>query len=66
MRSATGGTIHRPETVETPEVTVQNGKRASAATQYLHPAMKRPNLSVMTGGMVTRVVIGVVPGSARL
>lgn len=51
---------HGPEAGEgfaPPEVTVENGKRASAATQYLHPAMTRPNLSVMTGGMVTRVVI---------
>lgn len=40
-----------------PEVTVDRGKRASTASQYLHPAMKRPNLSVMTGGMVTRIVI---------
>jgi len=40
-----------------PEVTVDKGKRASTATQYLHPARNRPNLSVITGGLVTRIVI---------
>lgn len=40
-----------------PEVTVERGRRASSATQYLHPARDRPNLTVVTGGLVTRVVI---------
>jgi choline dehydrogenase len=40
-----------------PEVTVERGRRASSATQYLRPAMHRPNLTVTTGGLVTRVVI---------
>lgn len=40
-----------------PEVTVHKGRRASSATQYLHPVAQRRNLSVVTGGMVTRVVV---------
>ena len=51
---------HGPEMGEgfaPPEVTVERGRRASSATQYLRPAMDRPNLRVMTGGLVTRIVI---------
>lgn len=51
---------HGPEAGEgfaPPEVTVENGRRASSATQYLHPVAHRPNLTVITGSMVTRVVI---------
>ena len=40
-----------------PEVTVHRGKRASSATQYLHPVAHRPNLTVITGALVNRVVI---------
>ncbi len=40
-----------------PEVTVHKGKRASTATQYLHPVGDRPNLTVITGALVTRVVV---------
>jgi choline dehydrogenase-like flavoprotein len=54
--------------------TQRDGMRCSAAVAYLHPAMGRPNLEVMTGGLVTRVLLdgdratGVevdVAGSAR-
>lgn len=40
-----------------PEVTVHRGKRASAASQYLTPAMRRANVTVLTGGLVTRVIL---------
>ncbi|MBO9604099.1 MAG: GMC family oxidoreductase N-terminal domain-containing protein [Novosphingobium sp.] len=40
-----------------PEVTVEKGCRASSATQYLRPALRRSNLTVITGGLATRVVI---------
>ena len=40
-----------------PEVTVDRGRRASTATQFLHPVAKRPNLSIRTGCMVTRIVV---------
>jgi choline dehydrogenase len=35
---------------------VHNGKRLSAARAYLHPVMKRPNLTVETWAFATRVV----------
>ncbi len=39
------------------ESTVANGRRASSARAYLHPAMKRPNLTVVTGALVTRIIV---------
>jgi choline dehydrogenase len=38
-------------------VTVRDGFRCSAATAYLKPAMKRPNLRVITDAHVERIVI---------
>jgi choline dehydrogenase len=38
------------------DMTVHKGRRWSAANAYLKPAMKRPNLAVMTQAMVRRVV----------
>ena len=35
---------------------VHRGRRLSAARAYLHPAMKRPNLTVQTRAFVTRLV----------
>jgi choline dehydrogenase len=39
------------------DMTVKNGVRSSAAVAYLHPAMRRPNLEVRTGALVTSIVI---------
>jgi choline dehydrogenase len=40
------------------EVTVdRNGRRASTSRAYLRPAASRPNLTVLTGAMVTRVLM---------
>ncbi|MDB5413619.1 MAG: choline dehydrogenase [Rubritepida sp.] len=39
------------------QVTVRNGFRCSAATAYLKPALKRPNLRVITDAHVQRLVI---------
>ncbi|WP_182911554.1 GMC family oxidoreductase [Paracoccus sp. JM45] len=39
------------------QVTTRNGWRSSAATAYLRPARKRPNLHIQTGTMVRRLVI---------
>ena len=39
------------------QVTQRNGQRCSAATAYLRPAMSRPNLTVLTGALVTKVII---------
>ena len=36
--------------------TLRKGQRCSTATAYLHPAMKRPNLSVVTGAFATRIL----------
>jgi choline dehydrogenase len=38
------------------QLTWKNGKRCSAAVAYLHPAMKRPNLTVETKAMTTRIL----------
>jgi choline dehydrogenase len=37
-------------------VTIHKGRRFSAADAYLHPVRKRPNLTVILGGLVERVV----------
>jgi choline dehydrogenase len=39
--------------------------RASTARSYLRPAMKRPNLQVVTGALVHRVLFDDAPGSAQ-
>lgn len=44
------------------ESTVGGGRRSSSARAYLRPAMRRPNLTVETGALVTR--IGVSGGRA--
>jgi choline dehydrogenase len=38
------------------QTTMRRGRRASAATAYLHPARSRRNLAVVTDALVTRVV----------
>jgi choline dehydrogenase len=38
------------------QITTKNGRRASAAGSYLHPVRKRPNLTVQTKALVTRVL----------
>ncbi len=49
--------VHAGEGFSPPEVTVANGRRASAATHYLRPATNRPNLQVRTNATVTRIVL---------
>ena len=39
------------------QVTQRNGMRCSAAVGYLHPAMARENLTVITGAHVTRLLL---------
>jgi choline dehydrogenase len=39
------------------QTTIRNGRRCSAATAYLHPAMTRENLTVQTDALVTKVLI---------
>src|SRR5258708_19880959 len=38
------------------DMTVAEGRRCSAANAYLRPAMRRPNLKVLTHALATRVV----------
>ncbi|MFI0842562.1 GMC family oxidoreductase [Mesorhizobium sp. IMUNJ 23232] len=38
------------------QITTKNGMRASAATVFLRPAMRRKNLTVLTGAFATRVL----------
>jgi choline dehydrogenase len=39
------------------ESTVGGGRRSSSARAYLYPAMRRPNLTIATGALVTRIVV---------
>lgn len=39
-----------------PDLTIGKGRRASTATAFLKPARKRPNLRIVTGAQVTRIV----------
>lgn len=41
----------------TMDMTVHRGRRWSTATAYLRPALKRPNLTVRTGALTTRVLM---------
>jgi choline dehydrogenase len=38
------------------QVTQRNGPRCSTAAAYLHPAIQRPNLTVITAGLATRIL----------
>ncbi|WP_121061107.1 GMC family oxidoreductase [Chachezhania antarctica] len=37
------------------QMSIRNGRRASAANAYLRPALKRPNLTVKTGALAERI-----------
>ena len=39
------------------QITTANGRRMSAARAFLRPAMKRPNLTVLTGAQATRLLM---------
>ncbi len=39
------------------QLTQRNGMRCSAAVAYLHPALARPNLTLMPGALATRVIV---------
>jgi len=46
----------RHESVGLYQITTKNGMRASAATAYLRPAMRRPNLRVVTDAHATKIL----------
>jgi 4-pyridoxate dehydrogenase len=39
------------------QMTIRDGRRCSAATAYLRPALKRPNLAIEVGALAARVVL---------
>lgn len=39
------------------QITARNGRRSSAATAFLKPARRRPNLNIRTGARVTRILV---------
>ncbi len=39
------------------QMTIRNGRRCSAATAYLRPALRRPNLTVEVGALASRIVL---------
>ena len=39
------------------QYSIRNGRRSSAAAAYLKPALKRPNLTVETNALTTRVIL---------
>jgi choline dehydrogenase-like flavoprotein len=47
----------RQEGVAWPDLAIADGHRVSPASAYLRPALHRPNLTVRTGCLVTRLII---------
>ncbi|MDB5410927.1 MAG: glucose-methanol-choline oxidoreductase [Rhodospirillales bacterium] len=47
----------RQEGFGTLQMTIRNGRRCSAATAYLRPALARPNLTVEVRALATRIVV---------
>jgi choline dehydrogenase len=47
----------RQEGISRMELTIAHGARASASTSYLHPAMARANLTVLTDTILLRVLV---------
>jgi len=39
------------------QMTISNGRRCSAASAYLRPVLKRPNLTVLTGANATKITL---------
>jgi len=48
---------HSAEGFGNSQYTIRNGRRSSTANAYLKPARKRPNLRVVTGAHVTRLLM---------
>lgn len=55
----TTGDHHGPdqEAWGSPDISIYKGRRGSTAARFLYPAMKRPNLKVITGALATRVEV---------
>ena len=48
---------YRPEGIARLDSTIRNGRRSSAAVAHLKPALKRPNLDLITRALANRIVI---------
>ena len=48
---------YRQEGFGSYQLTIRDGQRWSAARGYLHPALKRPNLTCLTGARTTRILV---------
>jgi len=48
--------VGEPDGAAPQQLATRNGLRCSAATGYLRPALARPNLTVVSGALVTRIV----------
>ncbi|HIG14019.1 MAG TPA: choline dehydrogenase, partial [Gammaproteobacteria bacterium] len=48
---------YRPEGIARLDSTIKNGRRSSAAVAHLKPALKRPNLDLVTHALANRIVI---------
>ena len=46
-----------PEGFTPVDIMAKNGRRSSAATAFLHPVMRRPNLTVVTHALTRRVIL---------
>ena len=55
----------RQEGVGRFQLTQRDGLRCSAADAFLHPAMARPNLDVITDAMALRIAVRGRPGRRR-
>jgi choline dehydrogenase len=40
-----------------PDISIHNGRRGSTAARFLYPAMKRPNLTVITGAHASKIEV---------
>ncbi|WP_184101668.1 GMC family oxidoreductase [Sphingopyxis panaciterrulae] len=45
-----------PDGFALPDLTIDRGRRASAAHAFLHPVRRRPNLTIRTGAQATRIL----------
>lgn len=52
-----GAVMEAPQGAGTAETTVQEQGRQSVYRDYVHPVLDRPNLTVLTGALVTRVLL---------
>jgi len=46
-----------PEGFGTRQATIRNGRRESMVTAFIDPVRQRPNLEILTGALVTRILI---------